>query len=68
MSCRWNSVLGTVRNDWTINLKNIKIKNMEWNPNDWQGKRQDQVEYSTKVGNVFLVVLLITILVITLIS
>ena len=44
------------------------MENIEWNPNDWQGKRQDQVEYSTKVGNVFLVVLLITILVIALIS
>jgi hypothetical protein len=40
---------------------------MEWNPKDWQGKRQNQVEFSTKMGSVFLVILLLTILVLSLI-
>ena len=48
-------------------LKFLIMENIEWNPNDWQGKKQNQVEFSTKMGSVFLVILLLTILFLALI-
>ena len=33
-----------------INYYDMEINNMEnWNPNDWQGRRKDQYEWSAKV-------------------
>ena len=39
------------------------MENKEWNPNDWQGKRQDQVEYSSGIGSIMTLLLLITLIV-----
>ena len=38
------------------------MENKEWNRDEWQGKRQDQVEYSNKVGSIFAILILITLL------
>ena len=38
------------------------MENKEWNRDEWQGKRQDQVEYSNKVGSIFTILMLITLL------
>jgi hypothetical protein len=46
----------------------IKMENKEWNPNEWQGKRQDQVEYSNGIGGVFLILLFTTLVVFCLFS
>ena len=48
-------------------LKNIKLKIMEnWNKNDHQGKRKDQVDYSEKFGIIagalFILLLIISII------
>ena len=37
------------------------MENKEWNPNEWQGKRQDQVEYSSGMSGIILILLLITL-------
>ena len=39
------------------------MKNKEWNPNDWQGKRRDQVEFTNGVGSIMTLLLLITLIV-----
>ena len=49
-------------------LKNIKMKVMEnWNKDDHQGKRKDQVDYSNKIGIISgaIFVLLIIISIVT---
>ena len=33
-----------------------------WNKNDWQGRRQDQVNYSNKIGIIVWALLLIMLL------
>ena len=37
------------------------MENKEWNSDEWQGKRQDQVEYSTGISGIILILLLITL-------
>ena len=39
------------------------MENKEWSPNDWQGKRRDQVEYSSGIGSIMTLLLLITLIV-----
>ena len=37
------------------------MKNNEWNPNDWQGRRKDQVEYNNQIGVISMSLLLISL-------
>ncbi len=36
------------------------MKNEKWNPNDWQGRRKDQVEFSEGMSGIFLLILTVT--------
>lgn len=38
----------------------------EWNPNEWQGKRQSQVEYANGIGGIFTALLVVTLIIICL--